>query len=75
MTPRLCSGQKQISANSRPGNTQFIFPRARHSFVSFYSVMAPLVAEYDRHMYQMAEQMEKYEVTEPLKFRFTDVTN
>lgn len=37
--------------------------------------MAPLVVEYDRHMDQMAEQMEKYEVTEPLKFRFTDMTN
>lgn len=37
--------------------------------------MAPLVAEYDRHMDQMAEQMEKYEVNEPLKFRFIDMTN
>lgn len=71
----LCSGQKQISANSRPANTQFISPRATHSFVSFCSVMAPLVAEYDRHMDQMAEQMEKYEVNEPLKFLFADMTN
>lgn len=32
--------------------------------------MAPLIAEYDRHMDQMTEQMEKYEVSETLKFNF-----
>lgn len=32
--------------------------------------MATLIAEYDRHMDQMAKQMEKYEVGETLKFSF-----
>lgn len=30
--------------------------------------MAPLIAEYDRHMEQMTEQMEKYEVNEIFNF-------
>lgn len=32
--------------------------------------MAPLISEYDRHMDQMTEQMEKYEVSEMLKSNF-----
>lgn len=32
--------------------------------------MAPLIAEYDRHMEEMTEQMEKYEVNEIFNFSF-----
>lgn len=33
-----------------------------NAFLSFCSVMAPLIAEYDRHINDMASQLEKYQV-------------
>lgn len=34
--------------------------------------MAPLIAEYDRHMEQMTKKMEKYEVSKTLIFSFIE---
>lgn len=37
-----------------------------------YSVMAPLIAEYDRHMDEMTEQLQKYQVKNTEAVRHTN---
>ena len=37
-----------------------------------YSMTAPLIAEYDRHMDEMNEQLQRYQVKHTLKIGFTN---
>ncbi len=54
-------------------STLFLFYTSDIIIHLCYSVMAPLIAEYDRHMDEMTQQLQRYQVknTETMRHKFT----